>query len=83
MEHCHLRGVHYLEFTVYLIMKRQITLDGFSFVKTKQRYEIHIYHCVSLYACCSMAFKAQLLNLLTTKLSNFSQLQKILFSTDL
>ena len=23
-------------------MKRQITLDRFSFVKTKQRYEIHI-----------------------------------------
>ena len=24
-------------------MKRQITLDGFSFVKTKQRYEIHVF----------------------------------------
>ena len=45
MEHRHLRGVHYLEFTCVfiLIMKRQVTLDGFSFVKTKQRYEIHIY----------------------------------------
>ena len=28
---------------MYLIMKRQMTLDGFNFVKTKQRYEIHIY----------------------------------------
>ena len=70
-------------------MKHQMTLDGFSCVKTKQRYEIHIYfefYCVSLYACYSMGFKAQLvmiLNLLTTKLSNFSQLQKILFSTGL
>ena len=42
MEHRHLRGVHYLEFTREIIMKRQMTLDGFSFVKTKQRYEIHI-----------------------------------------
>ena len=31
-----------------LIMKRQMTLDGFSFVKTKQRYEIHIYSIVFL-----------------------------------
>ena len=29
-------------------MKRQMTLDGFSFVKTKQRYEIHIYSIVFL-----------------------------------
>ena len=48
MEHRHLRGVHYLEFTVKLIMKRQMTLDGFSFVKTKQRYEIYIYSIVFL-----------------------------------
>ena len=40
-------------------MKRQMTLDGFSFVKTKQRCEIHIFefYCVSLYACCSMGLK--------------------------
>ena len=46
MEHRHLLGVHYLEFTVKL--KRQMTLDEFSFVKTKQRYEIHIYFIVFL-----------------------------------
>ena len=30
-------------------MKRQVTLDGFSFVKTKQRYEIHIYIYIYIY----------------------------------
>ena len=29
-------------------MKRQMTLDGFSFVKTKQRYKIYIYFIVFL-----------------------------------
>ena len=48
MEHRHLRGVHYLEFTCEIIMKGQMTLDGFSFVKTKHRYEIHIYSIVFL-----------------------------------
>ena len=27
-------------------MKHQMTLDGFSFVKTKQRYEIHVFLCM-------------------------------------
>ena len=45
MEHRHLQGVHYLELT------REINYeapDDFSFVKTKQRYEIHIYFIVFL-----------------------------------
>ena len=56
MKHHHFGGVHYLEFThVSLIMKRKMTLDRFSFVKTKQRYEIHEFYCFFVY----MGFKAQ------------------------
>ena len=33
----------------FIITKHQMTLDGFGFVKTKQRYEIHIFYCISLY----------------------------------
>ena len=48
-------------------MKRQVTLDGFSFVKTKQRYEIHIYIYILnsiVFLCmhvvpCVNCFKAQ------------------------
>ena len=39
-----------------------MTLDGFSFVKTKQRYEIHIIIPLCFFVCMllsSMDFKAQ------------------------
>ena len=43
-------------------MKRQVTLDGFSFVKTKQRYKIHkyIYILNSIVFLCILYFVCML-----------------------
>ena len=53
MEHHHLWGVHYLEFTHEINYEapddfRWIYIIIYGFVKTKQRYEIHIYFIVFL-----------------------------------
>ena len=55
-----------------------MTLDGFSFVKTKQRYEIHIYFLCMHVVPWVLKHNTELtIKLPSYRLSNSSQLQKI------